>query len=1001
MAEGGVPAVETQRVDMSMLLRTNLKKGDTWYLIDSWWFKQWKKFVGFDTWDLQHVGDQSPPGCIDNSGLLRDSESQVLRDRLIDELDYVLVPTDAWNKLVSWYGFVEGQNPIARKVVEYGMFVKHCKVEVYLTELILCKDAEVENSLVRHFSKADTIGTIENEMKKLFKIADDQETRLWNKYSANNYEALNKPESTIQDAGLCQGQILVIEQKAADGSWPRHFTNNHKSVASAAANFSASPCISTSPCSSSTSSPALSITPSNYSTGYPRSSYNTYGCNTYEYREPGRGSGCPGLCGLCNLGNTCFMNSAIQCLSNTPPLTEYFTRNAHLEELNTQNPLGMRGEMAKVYAELIQQMWSGCFNYVTPRAFKTLVGKFAPQFSGYQQQDSQELLAFLLDGLHEDLNRIVKKPYVELKDADGRPDELVACEAWENHQKRNNSIIVDIFHGLFKSTLVCPDCAKVSVTFDPFCYLTLPLPMRKERCLDVILIPADPRCKPTQYKTIVPKSGQISDLCVTLSKLSGISAHKMVVTDVYNHRFHKIFPMDEKISSIYDRDDIFVYEVQMKHQDDCEHILVPVYLREKRLSGSGFNSNLLPGGTLFGQPLLLSVPRHTTTCQKLYQILLERMDRYVNRPADEDDDDSYDGLFYMDQNNVNNMHFNRQNGEVDMEDEESSHDHEIPSETDDSPLDESDKEVELAGREPMGNVNAARRDACRARRRPPLFTFHIVNAYGSSEINTIMDDGQPIKFTNRPYIALDWDSRMKQYYYDEKAAEDLKKHESMSTHPARKHMVRLHDCIKLFTTREMLGEHDLWYCPSCKKHKQATKQLDLWSLPEVLVVHLKRFFYNRYLREKLDTLVDFPIRSLDMSGFVINPNAGQSTYDLIAAVNHYGGMGGGHYTVIAKHKDDGQWYYFDDSSVSPASEEQVVTKAAYVLFYQRQGTQTGTYKATGRKATASASISSPTAAAMGHESELEDGEGGGVGEDENEGFDNGTFSSGDDTMDMN
>ena len=79
-----------------------------------------------------------------------------------------------------------------------------------------------------------------------------------------------------------------------------------------------------------------------------------------------------------------------------------------------------------------------------------------------------------------------------------------------------------------------------------------------------------------------------------------------------------------------------------------------------------------------------------------------------------------------------------------MEDEESSHDHEIPSETDDSPLDESDKEVELASREPMGNVNAARRDACRARRRPPLFTFHIVNAYGSSEINTIMDDGQPI-----------------------------------------------------------------------------------------------------------------------------------------------------------------------------------------------------------------------------------------------------------------
>ena len=55
---------------------------------------------------------------------------------------------------------------------------------------------------------------------------------------------------------------------------------------------------------------------------------------------------------------------------------------------------------------------------------QTQVGRFAPQFSGYQQQDSQELLAFLLDGLHEDLNRVKKKPYLALKDDEGRPDEV-------------------------------------------------------------------------------------------------------------------------------------------------------------------------------------------------------------------------------------------------------------------------------------------------------------------------------------------------------------------------------------------------------------------------------------------------------------------------------------------------------------------------------------------------------------------------------------------------
>lgn len=122
-------------------------------------------------------------------------------------------------------------------------------------------------------------------------------------------------------------------------------------------------------------------------------------------------------------------------------------------------------------------------------------------------------------------------------------------------------MIVDTFHGLFKSTLVCPECAKVSVTFDPFCYLTLPLPLKKDRVMEIFLVPADPRCRPTQYRVVVPLMGAVSDLCEALSKLSGIAAENMVVTDVYNHRFHKIFQMDEGLNHIMPRDDIFVYEV--------------------------------------------------------------------------------------------------------------------------------------------------------------------------------------------------------------------------------------------------------------------------------------------------------------------------------------------------------------------------------------------------------------------------------------------------------
>lgn len=82
--------------------------------------------------------------------------------------------------------------------------------------------------------------------------------------------------------------------------------------------------------------------------------------------------------------------------------------------------------------------------------------QLAPQFSGFQQHDAQELLAYLLDMLHEDLNRVTDKPYVELKvinrvhdltwqESDGRLDEIVAEEAWKNHLKRNDSVIVDLF----------------------------------------------------------------------------------------------------------------------------------------------------------------------------------------------------------------------------------------------------------------------------------------------------------------------------------------------------------------------------------------------------------------------------------------------------------------------------------------------------------------------------------------------------------------------------
>ncbi|XP_033296419.1 ubiquitin carboxyl-terminal hydrolase 15 isoform X8 [Orcinus orca] len=126
MAEGGAADLDIQRSDIATLLKTPLRKGDTWYLVDSRWFKQWKKYVGFDSWDKYQMGDQNVyPGPIDNSGLLKDGDAQSLKEHLIDELDYILLPTEGWNKLVSWYTLMEGQEPIARKYMGFPLLQSH------------------------------------------------------------------------------------------------------------------------------------------------------------------------------------------------------------------------------------------------------------------------------------------------------------------------------------------------------------------------------------------------------------------------------------------------------------------------------------------------------------------------------------------------------------------------------------------------------------------------------------------------------------------------------------------------------------------------------------------------------------------------------------------------------------------------------------------------------------------------------------------------------------
>ena len=125
--------------------------------------------------------------------------------------------------------------------------------------------------------------------------------------------------------------------------------------------------------------------------------------------------------------------------------------------------------------------------------------------------------------------------------------------------------------------------------------------------------------------------------------------------------------------------------------------------------------------------------------------------------------------------------------------------------------------------------------------------------------------------------------------------------------------ITLDECLDEFEKAEVLSAQDMWYCPRCKEHRRASKKFDVWKTPDILVCHLKRFSSNR--RDKLDMLVDFPVQGLDLTRRVLNKEAGkEEVYDLIAVDDHYGGLGGGHYTAYAKNFVDGRWYNYNGAS---------------------------------------------------------------------------------------
>lgn len=460
---------------------------------------------------------------------------------------------------------------------------------------------------------------------------------------------------------------------------------------------------------------------------------------------------------------------------------------------------------------------------------------------------------------------------------------------------------MDTFYGAFKSTCVCPLCNSVSVSFDAFNHISLEIPQRKKdltRTIAVLVFSAmSSTSGPMRYAISVPFNARMGDVKLQLSKLTRIPTNRLFLCDVYESKIYEIYQDNKELMTL-DKDDIIVaYEI-----DPYSMTTIHMISYHLLIKGTPQNEGKMPNSQnlYIGYPLLSSFGTDMT-CIEVWQHFGRKFS-YLLPKSYNQEYLNYFQIRLVDSDGNARSIFRKKN---------ISSDHHLECST--SILPQSNEK----------------------------FSTYVGGECAESFL----------------FVSIEWNqndygfdkSNFNNFSNDKSVFEAIEKqHSSNST-------ISLQDCLEQFTQPERLDEDNKWYCSSCKSHVRAEKTMEVWRLPNILVVHLKRFEFKHSLRrEKLETVVNFPIEGLDMSTycaptsndgffdkekqFIIN--GVPAYYDLFGVVNHYGRMGFGHYTSFARRwtmdSIDDDWALFDDSSVRGVSKDQVVSPAAYVLFYRRR-----------------------------------------------------------------
>ena len=644
-----------------------------------------------------------------------------------------------------------------------------------------------------------------------------------------------------------------------------------------------------------------------------------------------------GRTGLVNIGNTCFMNSALQCLSNCYELTKYFLLNFYENDINQENRLGTGGQVVTIYRKLLDDLWLGDDDYINPNYFKRIFAHFVHKFSGYAQQDSNEFLIYLLDKIHEDLNTITVKPYIEMEGKKPeQTDEEVSKIWWEKHLKRENSIIVDLFHGQFKSTISCNICHQVCVSFDSYMFISLPIPSGKyeievkyfgynindflvmkipitenttvlniidimKNRINIININKNIKNNPPKRKKRNKNKNKIIKKLYEQINLSKDKIEMVLLTN--KKKIYKIFTNNDYIFPyLLQGYELVAYEKDTSNQNN-ENIYF--YLSQYYYSYI-FSLFYYPRIYFFDYPFAINFDK-TQKIFNIYKNIKEFLKELLpnnnpNNPIKKDE--------------ILNIDFNF--NKINKDNEKNSG-------------------FSLYLNTFIPNTNSS---LCSS-----IFSFGnsinhpLLEKYSSTENYSNIKrqlnlDELHLRLTLDVNILFNLDKaklpKLKNNLYNKKLSLNVGKD------------INLYDCLNLFNSEEILDGDNEWYCNKCKKHVDAVKKMDVYKSPYYLIFQLKRFkqdnegtsIFNIFNSSKNTTFIDFPVTNLDLSNYILSENNQGGIYDLIGVINHYGGESFGHYTAYCLNGK--KWMEYNDEYVAEIKKGNIITNAAYVLFYRRR-----------------------------------------------------------------